>query len=450
LVQPEDDRSTMEGTQLSLPAAPIRLEPVGSRPIRRDGDRRVALASIVAAGGFIAGAAGLAVAQANPWIPLHLLLAGAAATAIAGVLPFFASALAAARPAPARVRLAAVVLVAGGAVGVASRTTGAPGWLAPLGGVAFLAGIGLVAVMTASAIRAGLGARRRWVAVAYAAAVGNVAVGAGLATLFVAGFAPVLGAWGMLRPAHAWLNLVGFVSLVVVGTLLHLLPTVAGTRIVERPSGRLAVAGLAGGAPLVALGLAVAGAGQAAVGDVLTRLGALLALVAAAAVVAEAAAVLRARGRWTTDLGWHAMATGSLVAAIAWFAVGLALAAARALWAGAAPIAWSTELIVAPLAVGWVVQVIVGAWSHLVPAIGPRGPDGHAARRRILGYAAVPRLVALNAGVALVALGWTGGVDVVIRPGVVLVGGSVAADLLLGLAAVAVRPARVSGPARAG
>ena len=81
--------------------------------------------------------------------------------------------------------------------------------------------------------------------------------------LFLAGWAPILERWGQLRPAHAWTNVIGFVSLVIVATLLHFLPTVLGGRIVPRRSAALAVLGIAMGTPVVVLGmLAGLGAGR--------------------------------------------------------------------------------------------------------------------------------------------------------------------------------------------
>jgi nitrite reductase (NO-forming) len=298
--------------------------------------------------------------------------------------------------------------------------------------------------MTVTAIRAGLGARRPVVALAYVVGLLDVLVGATIATLFVAGHPAVLAAWAALRPAHAWLNLLGFVSLIVAGTLLHLLPTVAGARIVDRVTGRLAVAGLVAGPALVASGLVLGGAA----GHVVARLGGIAALLAAVALVAEAAAVLRSRGRWTTDAGWHRIATGSLVAAVGWFAAGLGLAAGRVLVEGASPAAWSTSLVVAPLAAGWVVQALVGSWSHLIPAIGPGGPAGHARRRAILGRAAAPRLVALNVGVALLLAGWGAGVEGALLPGAVLTASALAANVGLAIGALVVaREATMAGAA---
>jgi hypothetical protein len=99
--------------------------------------------------------------------------------------------------------------------------------------------------------------------------------------------------------------------------------------------------------------------------------------------------------------------------------------------------AWSTPLVGVPLAIGWVVQVIVASWTHLLPAIGPGGPVEHAAQRAILGRAAIPRLFAFNAGVAAAAIGWPAGIVPLAAAGLL----AVAATVLwsVGLAVLALR-----------
>jgi hypothetical protein len=134
--------------------------------------------------------------------------------------------------------------------------------------------------------------------------------------------------------AHAWLNLLGFVSLVVAGTLIHLLPTVLGARIAADRWADAAVAGLALGAPAVAIGM-LGGV------DVVARAGALSTALGAVALVAVAWQAIRVRGRWTTDAGWHRFIVGCLGSAAGWFAVAAALAAAPVVAAGADPAAWS-------------------------------------------------------------------------------------------------------------
>ena len=182
---------------------------------------------------------------------------------------------------------------------------------------------------------------------AYVVALVEVALGAVLATLFVAGWPPVLEAWGHLKPAHGWLNLVGFVSLVIGTTLLHFFPTVIGARIATHPTARLTVVGLAAGAPIVAVGYVLSS-------DLLARVGALLVVVGAGALPVYARRAWSTRGRWTTDLAWHRFAMIGLASAIAWFEIGIAIAAGRILAWGADPEGWSIELIAGPLLLGWV------------------------------------------------------------------------------------------------
>lgn len=332
------------------------------------------------------------------WLPLHLALAGGAATAIAGVMPFFSAALAAAPPAGVRLRAAAVGSVSLGALAVAASAVERATGLAVTGGLLFIAGAGLTALATVRPLRRALGPRRGVVTAGYVVAIAEVAAGAGLATVFLAGWPPLVEAWAHAKGAHAWLNLVGFVSLVIATTLLHLFPTVVGARIVRRPSARVAVAGLAAGAALVALGLAIAS-------DQLARAGAACALAGAVALVVYAGRTWRTRARWTSDRGWHRFAMGGLVGAIAWFEIGMAIAAGRVLALGADPAAWSIDLVAGPLVAGWMSQAVVASATHLVPAVGPGTPVEHAAQRRVLGRDAELRLVGINGGAAALVLG---------------------------------------------
>ena len=84
-------------------------------------------------------------------------------------------------------------------------------------------------------LRLGLGPSRGLVTQGYVIALGEVAVGASLATLFVARWPPIVEDWARIKPAHAWFNLVDFVSLVIATTLLHFFPTVVGAR-TRRPA----------------------------------------------------------------------------------------------------------------------------------------------------------------------------------------------------------------------
>jgi hypothetical protein len=400
---------------------------------RRADDRRVTAVAVVVAAGFLVAAAiaamasGLGVAVLSPWLPLHLALAGGASTAIAGVMPFFVAALAAGAPAPSRLRKAAVGFVAVGASLVAVRGI-VPGadwaWAPVAGGWLYLTGILWVALAVRASGRKGLMMRRPIVSLGYTLALANVALGGSLGTLFVAGWTPVLERWAQLRPAHAWTNLVGFVSLVIVATLLHFLPTVLGGRIVPRRSAIVAVLGIAMGAPVVTLGLLLDLAPVAGGGAALVVTGAL-------ALALEAVRIVRARGRWTTDPGWHRFASAGLLAGVAWFVTGVIVATLLLLAHGTTAEAWSTPMLGAPLALGWIAQVLMASWTHLLPSIGPGGPAEHARQRAVLGRLATVRLIGINGGTALLAIGWPMGIAWVVAGGVALSVSAVLATVVL-------------------
>jgi nitrite reductase (NO-forming) len=415
-------------------------------------DRRITLAGLLVSAGFLAAAVAAALlpesVRRGVWLPLHLALAGAAGTAVASVLPFFVAALSVAPPMNGIVRGGAIGLVAGGAAAASLGMAAGIVPLAVMGGLGYLAGLAGVAVAAFWPLRAGRGSRRPLVVAAYGAAIAQVALGVGLVIAMLAGVPPVVEGWALLKPAHAWLNVFGFLSLVIAATLIHLAPTVAGTRIAPRRSAMVALAGLVAGAPLVALGLALGD-------DRVARIGALAELLGAITLMAHALAIWHDRGTWTTDPGWHRLTSWSLLAAPAWFLVAVTLASGRILWFGAVPAAWALGGIAAPLAVGWVVQVLIGAWSHLLPSIGPGDMAAHADQRASLGRGATGRVVALNLGVVLVTLGgsfaWTAGVVI----GLVACAGAILTSLAIFLDAaragrVAVASRRPPAPAVSG
>ncbi len=376
-------------------------------------DRRLSVAGIGLAIGYLL-AAGLSLllpeeGRRGLWLPLHLAFLGGGGVAIVAVLPFFAASLSAVQPAPPGLRRAGIALTALGAAAVSGGAAGGSPGVALVGGLGVLAGIGATAVALLGVVRAlpsgraSDRARVAWAAsLAGLAALACLALGGLLAILFLAGSPAMLGLWPTARIAHAWFNLFGFVGLVVVSTLLHLLPTVFGTRVGSRGTGLGAVVALG-------LGAVVGGGGFLVRSDALVRLGALSLLTAAVLLSAETVRVWRARGRWTTDAGWHRFAIGSLLGGVAWFVVALVAEAARTLAHGASPAAWELAGIVAPLA-GWLGSTLLGAASHLVPSIGPGGPSQHAAARRLLGTWAIPRLLGFHGGLLLVSLGgWVEG-----------------------------------------
>lgn len=390
------------------------------------------LLGIIGAAGFVAAAAiafVTGVGGGGSWLPLHLALGGGAGLAIVALLPHFTVSLAAARPAPARARLAAEACIAAGVVAVAVGFPTGANLLTLLGAGAYLAGIAISAATAFIPARAGLGRRFGIVEAAYGLALANAAAAVVLAMLRVGGAVTPGGAWLGLKPAHAWLNLVGFLSLVVAGTLIHLYPTVVGSRIRSRPALVVVVAGIGLGAPCTAIGYAVGSGVLAIAGSVAVMAGA-----AGLAVVATGA--WSGRGRWTTDPDWHRLTIGHLTAAIAWFWVGTLILAAGVLLNGAGPAGWSLPRVVGPIVIGWALQALIGSWSHLLPSVGPGDAARHAAQRRELGRWATARLVAWNIGVGLVAMGAIGPAPLGIAGAVVVGAVLLGSIVLLGRALV--------------
>ncbi|HEX7949380.1 MAG TPA: hypothetical protein VF494_03445 [Candidatus Limnocylindrales bacterium] len=386
----------------SLPVLDTAPPPVRGFDRRRD--RRIAFAGLALAVAFLVGSLAalgvLADGALAIWLPLHLALAGAAGTAVAAMLPFFVAALSVAPPAPAPLRAASIGLVAGGVLvaGLGRGLGSGPGWLAATGAMLYVTGIGAVFVSAVMPLRRATGPRRPASVAAYAVGLIDVAIGVSLAAIFLAGGADAAARWASLKPAHAWLNLFGFLPLVIGGTLLHFAPTVAGSRIRRRPVGVFSAAALGVAAPLAAAGFAIGS-------DALAVIGAGLSIAGAAALTAHGWQAHRARAAWSTEQDWHRYTAVSLLAAPAWLLVATLVAGAEVLRGGAGPGGWVLTPLLGPMVAGFVVQVLLGALSFLVPAVSRTTPGRHAAMRHSLGRQATLRLVAWNGGVTVLSLG---------------------------------------------
>ena len=225
-------------------------------------------------------------------------------------------------------------------------------------------------------------------------------------------------------------------TLVVAGTLVHFAPTVAGARIRRRRSGVVAVALLAVAAPATAMGYV---AGTGALARALVVGGTVALALGAATLVVHGLQARRDRAGWTTDLDWHRFTGGSLLLAPVWLLVGGCLAAAGVIELGTDPQGWRLDHIVPCVVLGFVLQALLGSMSHLLPAVGPGTPAAHAAQRRLLGRWAAARLVAWNAGVAVLALGVVAGQASLALSGLGLGLASGAVTLLLLLVALRTR-----------
>jgi nitrite reductase (NO-forming) len=419
------------GTIRATPAESVIPQRAGAaerrRTISRTQDRRITFAGLATAAGLL-GLSVVALAlpevtRRGSWLPLHLVLAGAAGTAIASVLPFFTAALAIAPPSRPATRIIAVGGIALGAVAVSAGVVVGATAVAVAGGLAYLAGLVSLSVAAFAPLRDALGPRRPLIVGAYAVAIGCVMAGVALSTAMLAGHGPVVERWALLKPAHAWLNVIGFLSVIVAASLVHLAPTVAGARMRSRRSAVIALTGLTSGAVTVAVGLGLAD-------DLLVRVGAVVTVAGAVALGVHGVTIHRERGRWTTDPSWHRLTSWSLLLAPIWLVVGVGIAASSFVVLGADARAWDIGAIAPALALGWVAQVLIGSWSHLLPSIGPGDPAGHARQRSLLGTAATIRIALLDIGAALATIGALTGSAAVATLGVGLAVCSIVGALL--------------------
>ncbi|WP_146819017.1 multicopper oxidase domain-containing protein [Actinotalea fermentans] len=328
---------------------------------------------------------------AASWLMTHLLLLGAASTALLIWTAHFAQALGR-RPLPGGTRQQAVRLALHtlGAVAVVTglvTTVGA----AVTAGAAIVAGTVLWhAAALVGALRGGLGGRLSWTTWAFVASALALPVGAFLGRLLVSAGGELAG---RAYVGHVASMLLGWVGLAVVGTLVTLWPTMLRVQLddaAER-AGRRGLVVLAG-----SLAVQVAGTG----------IGWRWLLVAGLAgyvvglVVAWRPHVAQVRRRPP-----EGFAPWSVGAGLAWLAgavgVWAAVAATSPTWA---TLQGRTGALVAPLAVGFTGQVLLGSLAHLGPMALGGGPGAVRAARDVVDRGAGARLVLANGGLLLFVL----------------------------------------------
>ena len=99
-----------------------------------------------------------------------------------------------------------------------------------------------------------------------------------------------------------------------------------------------------------------------------------------------------------------------LLAGFTWFLVG-SVALAISAWHGVTGVGAFFLDFLTIFVGGWIVQVLLGAWSFLLPMARPGHPDTHRAGLIAMEFAGFVQLICLNVGVALMALraaGWVG------------------------------------------
>ena len=330
------------------------------------------------------------------WLMLHLLFLGAISHAILVWSEHFALALLHARATEADVRRQTVrlVLLNGGAALVVTGVLTAWWPVTVLGAAAVAGAAGWHGASLYRRLRGSLGGRFTTTVRYYVAAAAMLPLGAVLGTLLAHGLASATAA--QVRLAHAQLNVLGWMGLTILGTLVTLWPTLLRTRMDDAtlPAARRAL-------PVLVAGL-LAAAGGAVAG--------LLWVTAAglAAYLAGALLLLVPLARTARRRPPHTFAAGSVGAGMVWLVVllvvllgGTARAAAGGGWAVAA----TTLDDVAPyLAAGVAASVLLGALSHLVPVAVSRGPAAAKAAHAVMDRGGAFRLVAAHGALVVTAL----------------------------------------------
>ncbi len=416
--------------------------PAGDGTAGRDVRPRLTERHVLALGLGVSGAfmlAAVVVAAASvasgtvSWGAIHLAMAGAATTAIGAFMPHFAITLAGTRPEPAVQRMIGLGLLAGGATLAVLGMTVIGGAWAAVGALAMIGGLGFTAWQTVAPLRSPLSRRHPIVTVCYLVALLQLAIGVAIGGLAGAGVDVVIGAWATIRPAHAWLTVIGAVSLTIFGTLVYLAPTILGARI--RPGLALATAttGLVLGPPTAAIGF-VTGAPAVVIA------GAVVTLIGSVGQVGYVADVARRRGPYTSEHDWRRVAAWHVLAGPAWFAVAVGVATVEL--ASGRPIqGWSIGPLAVPLIAGWTLQELVGSWTHLAPSVSPGSPDVHAAQRQLLAIGSRLRPMTWNLGVAALWVGLAFGAPVLVAAGGIAVGATAVASVVVLLRALTIRSA---------
>lgn len=369
----------------------------------------------------------------HPWIPqsrwllVHMVTLGLVTTSILVWGQHFTEALLKTRLAeesrPAQVRRIRL-LTAGIVVTSAGMVLSQP-WIALAGAALVSAAVLWYAVALGAQIRATLAPRFGVVVRAYQGAACLLPLGALLGTILA--FSPGEPWQGRLLLAHQLLNVLGFVGITVTATLLTLWPTVLRTRLdpalLQRARGAL-----------LGMGVGVLGAvAFALAGSVVGGVAFLLAYTVSFAVLAAglvAAAVRSARGPHRTPLPLFPIL--SIASGLLWF--GGTLLALAAMWWGSADAQMATSLVAAdaqrltvPLVAGFLLQVLLGAMSHLLPVTMGGGPRATSAALREMSRLALLRVIVYNLALALLVLAETSSA----------MGGALLAALTVGTAEIA-------------
>ncbi|MEO8519505.1 MAG: hypothetical protein ABI438_09980 [Dermatophilaceae bacterium] len=370
----------------------------------------------------------------SPWLLVHLLLLGAVTNAIFIWSAHFTDALLRRRTTVGSRRWQTARLAALNA-GVVTVVTGmvADEWVVTLvGSIVVGAAAAAHGVTLARQAHAALPSRFGATVRYYVCASLALPIGAGLGATLARD--PLEPLHVRLLVAHITLNLLGWVGLTVMGTLVTLWPTMLRTRIAEGAErvARQALPILATSVVVIVVGAVTGLQPLAAVGAAAYLCGILWAVRPLAQVARTKAP--SAYGTWSVMAGvlWL---VGSLVGLVA-------VLVGSSTWA---QVSDRLGLLLVPLAAGFAAQVLLGALSFLVPVVLGGGPTIVRGTQARLDRGKALRAVLINVGLVFCVLPVPNVVRVIAS---VLVLGAFAAFLPLLITAVsyAVRARRDARP----
>ena len=342
------------------------------------------------------------------WLMVHMVTLGLITTSIMVWGQHFAEALLKTRlgeESRPRQVVRIWLLTAGLAVTILGMLPSWP-WVVVLGALIVSAALVWYAAALGAQVRAALAPRFEFTVRAYVGAACLLPLGAGLGAVMA--FSPGEPWQGRLLLAHQLVNVLGFVGVTVTGTLLTLWPTVLRTRI-ELAAAKRSAGGLLG--MLLAVVGATLGAlfGSALLGCVflVAYLGSFLWV--AVTLVATARRAARQERRVPRPL----FPILSISAGVAWFA--LTVLGLLVVWWRSADQQLASSLAAAdiqeftvPFVAGFLLQVLFGAMSYLLPVTMRGGPRSTSAALAAMSRFAVPRVVAYNLVLALFVLAGMG------------------------------------------
>lgn len=329
------------------------------------------------------------------WLMIHLLVLGAAGHSILVWSRYFADTLVRLPATPRRVQSQRLLLFNCGVLLVAVGVPGTIWWLVVLGALGIAVAVGWHVLSLLGGLRTRFSSRFSSTVWFYIVAGVLLLVGITLGTWLAAHPAEPLHT--RLQLAHVAVNLLGWVGLTVLGTVVTLGPTMLRTQIVDgaEQQSRQALPVLLGGIALVV---------AAAWADVvlLVPAGLLLYTVGVALVVRPLAHAARRKPPLSFP-------TWSLAGGMVWL-VGVLLAlVAQVAWAVSRSGSWleigrAFEQHLPYLAAGFVAQVLLGALSYLIPVVMGGGPAAARATNRDLDAGGALRVSLTNLGLLVCIL----------------------------------------------